>query len=421
MKIKLIYPRWPKLKNQPEFHLPPHGPVVLAAALPKETEIDFCDENVQKLEFGLDYDMIFVSCMLSCQLPRGFEIMDAYRELGKIVIAGGIAVALHAEEVQQHATSVFLGEAEGRIDRVLEDYELNQLKPVYDFMRDLPDIAGVGAARRSILDHERYNFRGVQMVDLVHASRGCRYNCFPCCVGFLGGRQFRARPIDKVIEEVAGIDNQRLFFVDNTFAHNKQWLRDLFTELAPLKKKWISHPIMDDPEIMDLAAAAGCWYVYQAVINTDPRIAGRITRLKERGIGVEGTIILGTDDHDEQAIKELVDFLLALDLNLAEFTVLTPFQHTPIRQTLQSQGRILHSDWSRYTCDQTVFQPAKLTPEKLDELYQYAWDTFYADCSMEVRMAQLYMKVIEREKGDGTYRRTRLRREKWTHSAGGVA
>lgn len=415
MKIKLIYPRWPKLKNQPEFHLPPHGPVVLAAALPEETEIDFCDENVQTLTYDLDYDMIFVSCMLSCQLPRGKQIMDQYRQLGKPVIAGGIAVALHADELQPHATSVFLGEAEGHIDCVLNDFANGCLKPVYDFMGQLPDIATVGTARRNILNHERYNFRGVQMVDLVHASRGCRYNCFPCCVGYLGGRQFRARPIDKVIEEVASIDNPRLFFVDNTFAHDKQWLKELFTELAPLKKKWISHPIMDDPEIMDLAAKAGCWYVYQAVINTDARIAGRIKSLKERGIGVEGTIILGTDDHDEKAIKELVDFLLDLDMDLAEFTVLTPFQHTPIRQSLVEQGRILHSDWQRYTCDQTVFQPARLSPEKLDELYQYAWDTFYADCSLEVRMAKLYMSVIEREKNDGTYRRPRLRRQKWAH------
>jgi len=38
------------------------------------------------------------------------------------------------------------------------------------------------------------HYRGVQMVDLVHASRGCRFNCFPCCVRYLGGRSFRPRP-----------------------------------------------------------------------------------------------------------------------------------------------------------------------------------------------------------------------------------
>jgi len=417
MIIRLIYPYWPKLRNQPEFHLPPHGPVVFAATLPDSVEVDFIDENVQEVDFSDRCDLVCISCMLTCQMPRAFQIADRFREMGKKVIFGGIGTSLHAQEVLPHADSVFLGEAEGRIEAVLRDFEQDRLQPVYDYQHDLPDTRLIGRARRSILARERYNFRGVQMVDLVHASRGCRFNCFPCCAPFLGGQCLRTRPIDKVVDEVASIDNSRLFFVDNSFAQDDQWQKDLFRALAPLKKKWISHPIKDDDETLELAAAAGCWYVYQAIINTSPVIARRIKRLKDCGIGVEGTIILGTDDHDEDAIHRLVDFLLELDLDLAEFTVMTPFPHTPIRAELEQQGRILSDDWIRYTCDQTVFQPAKLSPEKLDELFQYAWDTFYADCSVEVRMAKLYVKVIEREKADGTYRRVSLNRRAWNRGA----
>ncbi len=46
--------------------------------------------------------------------------------------------------------------------------------------------------------------KGVQMVDLVHASRGCRFNCYPCAVAYLGGREFRPRPVDRAIAEMAG-------------------------------------------------------------------------------------------------------------------------------------------------------------------------------------------------------------------------
>jgi len=49
VKIKLIYPKWPKLPHQSEFNLPPHGPVCFAAALPENIDIDFCDENVEPL------------------------------------------------------------------------------------------------------------------------------------------------------------------------------------------------------------------------------------------------------------------------------------------------------------------------------------------------------------------------------------
>ena len=40
MKLKLIYPRWPKLPNQPVFNLPPVGPTVFAAALPEDVEVE---------------------------------------------------------------------------------------------------------------------------------------------------------------------------------------------------------------------------------------------------------------------------------------------------------------------------------------------------------------------------------------------
>ncbi len=36
MKMTIIYPTWPKLEGQTEFHLPPHGPVVFAAQVPPE-------------------------------------------------------------------------------------------------------------------------------------------------------------------------------------------------------------------------------------------------------------------------------------------------------------------------------------------------------------------------------------------------
>jgi radical SAM superfamily enzyme YgiQ (UPF0313 family) len=351
--------------------------------------------------------------MLTCQIKRGWEIADRFRARGVPVIFGGIGTMIHAEETKEHADSVFLGEAEGRFGQVLQDLMNKSLKPVYDFQWNFPNMNLVGPARRNILNRELYNYRGVQMVDLIHASRGCRYNCFCCCTPYLGGREFRPRPIDDVVREVAAIDNNRLFFVDNSLAQNDQWEKDLFRALIPLKKKWVSHPIKDDDEILDLAAEAGCWYVYQAIFDTSDYIRNRVKRLQDRGIGVEGTIILGMDEQDEDDIKRLVDFLLEIKLDLAEFTILTPFPHTPVRDALQKEGRILSNDWNRYTGGEVVYQPAKMSPSKLQDLYYYAWDTFYQETSQNLRMAKLFMKVIEKEKADGTYRGAALRQRKW--------
>jgi len=405
MKVKIIYAKWRKLNYQPEFFLPPHGPVVLAACFPDYVDLSFTDENVEEIDWSENADLICMSVMLTCQIPRAWEIADKFRAMGKKVVFGGIATQLHAQETLEHADAVFLGEAEGRMELVLKDFNDNNLKKVYNYHNNFPDINLVGIARREILNRELYNFRGVQMVDLVHASRGCKFNCFPCCTPYLGGCKFRPRPIHKFIEELESVDNNRFFIVDNSLAQDDQWEKDLFKEMIPLKKKWVSHPIKDDDEILDLAAEAGAWYVYQAIFDTSDYIRKRVKRLKERGIGVEGTIILGMDNHDEEYIKRLIDFLLEIDLDLAEFTVMTPLPHSPIRASFEADGRILHNDWSKYSCDKTVFKPKLMSVEKLDQMYHYAWNTFYKNCSKEIQMAKLYLDVIKREKKDGTYKR----------------
>ncbi|MFV0436047.1 MAG: B12-binding domain-containing radical SAM protein [Desulfopila sp.] len=404
MKFKLIYPKWSKLARQTEFHLPPHGPVVFAASLPETVEVHFTDENLETIDFDEEVDLVGISMMLTVQVKRGWAIADIYRRKGVKVIFGGIATMLHAEETMAHADAVFLGEAEGRMEEVLNDFHRGALKPCYNHLDNPPDIARVGPARRDILNRRLYNHKGVQMVDLVHASRGCRFHCYPCAVAYLGGRRFRPRPVERTIAEMAAIDNNRLFIVDNSLAQDTRWEMELFKEMIPLKKKWCCHPIEDRPEVLDLAAQAGAWYVYQAVFDVSDTIRERIRRYHDHGIGVEGTILLGLDHHTEDEIKRLIDFLLEIELDLAEFTVLAPFPHTRAFTELQQQGRILSYDWDRYGADQVVYQPKHMSPERLTELLDLAWDTFYRDESQKIKMAKLFQQVVRKEMADSSFR-----------------
>jgi radical SAM superfamily enzyme YgiQ (UPF0313 family) len=404
MKFKLIYPKWSKLARQTEFHLPPHGPVVFAASLPDDVAVEFIDENLESIDFDEPVDFVGISMMLTVQIKRGWEIADTYRQKGIKVILGGIATMLHAEETMAHADAVFLGESEDKMEGVFADFRKGQLQKVYNFMEDRPPIETVGTARRDILKRDLYNYRGIQMVDLVHASRGCRFHCYPCAVAYLGGKKFRPRPVEKAVEEMASIDNNRLFLVDNSLAQNTQWEMDLFREMIPLKKNWCSHPIEDKPEVLDLAAQAGAWYVYQAVFDTSDLIRNRIQRYHDHGIGVEGTILLGLDHHSEDFIKRLVDFLLEIDLDLAEFTVLTPFPHTKAYDDLKNQDRIFSYDWNDYSADKVVYHPKQMSAAKLQEMLHYAWDTFYQDESKELKMFNLFQRVIQKEMANNTFR-----------------
>ena len=400
----LIYPRWFKIPEQTEFHLPPHGPVCVAAAIPESYSLTFIDENIDAVHFDEECDLVLISMMLTCQLPRGIEIAKTFRKRGITTIAGGISTMLHAAEIGRYVDSVFLGEVENnRLAQTLEDHAQGKLAPCYDYFHKPPPIGSVGTARRSILNRQKYVYRGVPMVDLAHASRGCKFNCFPCCTGYLGGKVFRPRPIEKVVEELSAIENNRIFLVDNSLAQDKAWLLELFNALIPLKKKWISHPILDDDDVLAKAAEAGCWYVYQAVFDTSDHIRNRIKRLQEFGIGVEAAVLLGTDNQSVDYIKGLIDFLLEIDVDMAEFSILTPFPHTPAAERYEKQGRILHYDWARYTTAEVVFQPKQMNINELQEMYHYAWKMFYNDSPQPQRMSRLFFKVLEKELADGTF------------------
>ena len=174
--------------------------------------------------------------------------------------------------------------------------------------------------------------------------------------------------------------------------------------MIPLKKKWCCHPIEDDDKVLDLAAQAGAWFVYQAIFDSSDFIRDRIKRYHDYGIAVEGSILLGLDYHTEDYIKKLVDFLLEVELDMAEFTVLTPFPHTRTFDDLHNAGRIFSYDWNDYTCGKVVFQPQLMAPEKLQEMYYYAWDKFYEDEPQNYKMFKLLKHVMEKEKTDNTYK-----------------
>jgi len=146
MKFKLIYPKWEKLEKQTHFTLPPHGPIVFAAALPDYVDVEFIDENIQEIDFDQAVDFVGISVMLTAQIKRGWEIADKFHEKGIKVIFGGIATMLHAEETQLHADSVFLGEAGwNRYLRILKTANCKKFMTICKIFRQLKASGQQGA------------------------------------------------------------------------------------------------------------------------------------------------------------------------------------------------------------------------------------------------------------------------------------
>jgi radical SAM superfamily enzyme YgiQ (UPF0313 family) len=394
MKFLIIAPSWPKLAGQTEFNLPSLGPIQAAACVPEGIDVEVVNENVQDIDFNSDHDLIGLSTLLSCQAPRAYQIAEEFKKRGKSVVMGGLHAALCPDEAAQHVDAVVIGEGEGLIPLMLEDFQAGRLQKTYS-RTDFPDIAQLPQPRRDLYNKEaHYSYKGLEMVDLVQTSRGCRFNCYPCCVPYLGGRRHRIRPWAHVADDLEHC-HKLVFIVDNSIEQNKQYEEQLFRNLKDAGKRWISHPISPKPKLLKLAQESGCWYVYHAIFNISDKIKDRIKMYHDHGIGVEGTILLGLDNHDEDFVLRLIDFLLTIDLDLAEFTVLTPFPHTQAGEQLEAEGRIFDRDWNHYNAGTVVYQPRLMTPDRLQELYHLAWDSFYGRESQNWRMSKLFMNVIK--------------------------
>src|SRR5450631_2479016 len=88
----------------------------------------------------------------SNQFPHAVDLARRFRALGLQVAIGGFHVsgclAMLPEmpddmkQAQALGVSLFAGEAEGRFEMVLKDAYAGALKPLYNFMNDLPGIEG---------------------------------------------------------------------------------------------------------------------------------------------------------------------------------------------------------------------------------------------------------------------------------------
>jgi len=117
-------------------------------------------------------------------------------------------------------------------------------------------------------------------------------------------------------------------------------------------------------------------------INKPEKYLKAIERIHSYEISILGSFVFGFDSDEQEVFKNTVDFAKEAKLELAQFSVLTPFPGTALYSKLKAEGRILHHDWSKYYQGDACFQPANMSPEELKKRQKWAWDTFYTNFSI---------------------------------------
>src|SRR6266568_6325313 len=132
MKLLLISPGWPRgrLWGELGFKFPSLSLAAIAAITPPHWEVAFCDESMEKIDFGADADLVAITAMTP-QAPRAYEIAAAFRARGTKVVMGGFHASNLPDEALQHLDAVVVGEGETVWPRLLADFERQALERLY--------------------------------------------------------------------------------------------------------------------------------------------------------------------------------------------------------------------------------------------------------------------------------------------------
>jgi len=356
----------------------------VAALFPRDTEIRIINDNLDGIDFDGKVDLVGITT-ITATAPRAYEIADRFRSKGVPVILGGIHSSALPEEAALHADAVVLGEAEGVMKDLINDFRDGKLKKFYR-SSNRPSLANLPLPRKDLLVGNRY----YKEMDLIQTTRGCPFSCEFCSVSNFFGKTYRVRPIADVIKEIKQSKRRTLrFFVDDNIAGYPAYAKKLFKALIPLKIKWFGQAsviISRDDELLKLAAQSGCLSLYIGFESLSPaslKQVGKgvnllqdyktaIRKMHDSGIGIIGAFIFGFDSDDMGVFEETVDFIEKNQIELASFAILTPLPGTVLYKKMEEQGRIINHDWSKYTCGEVVFRPKLLTVEQLQNGYYWA-------------------------------------------------
>jgi radical SAM superfamily enzyme YgiQ (UPF0313 family) len=138
-------------------------------------------------------------------------------------------------------------------------------------------------------------------------------------------------------------------------------------------------------------ADAGCDTLYIGFESINPKtlaaynkkqdvkgIVDCIRKVKEHGIHIHGMFVLGADTDDKTTIKETADFAIKLGIDTVQFVILTPLPGTPFFEEMKRDGRLLHTDWSKYDAHHVVFKPNLIDPVTLQIETIKAMGKFYS-------------------------------------------
>lgn len=370
----------------------------LAALTPDDlnAQITIQDEGVGPLDLDFEADVVGISAITGTS-QRAYDIADRLRARGQCVVLGGVHPTLLPEEATEHADAVVCGYAEESWPRLLRDFSEGNLKPRYAFPTG-KELSRIPPARRDMLDRKKY-----ATINSIEATRGCPHKCEFCVVPTAWSGIYARRPVEEVIAELETFEGKHALFIDLSPVEDVRYAKSLYRAMVPLGLRWVglaTTRLAEDKELLRLAAESGCRGVLigfesisQSTLNSTSKgfhcahdYAEYVRRLHDHGIGIQGCFVYGFDNEDASVFEKTVEFVDRVKIDLPRYAVATPFPGTPLFRRLEAEGRLLHKQWSLYDVEHVVFEPKRMSPERLQEGLHWSWEQSYSWGSLARRI-----------------------------------
>jgi Radical SAM superfamily len=362
-----------------------------------------------------------IVCMVgvqSNQFPRALDLARPLLKAGVAVAIGGFHVsgclAMLSEmppdlvAALDLGVTLFAGEAENRLEDLLRDAASKRLKPVYNFMNDLPSIR---SAPTPLMPRARID-RTIGHWTTFDAGRGCPFQCSFCTIINVQGRKSRHRSPDDIEAIIRANHAQgitRFFITDDNFARNKEW-EPIFDRIIALRERagidirlmiqvdTLCHKISN---FVEKAARAGVKRVFIGMesINPEALIAAKkrqnkiteyrrlLLAWKQVGVITYAGYILGFPSDTPESIRNDIEIIKnELPIDIMEFFILTPLPGSEDHQVLWKKGVWMDPDMNKYDSEHVVTAHARMTKEDWERTYLDAWRSYYTPAHVETIM-----------------------------------
>ncbi len=355
------------------------------------------------------FGMVGLVGVQSNQFPRTLDIARPLRAAGIQVMIGGFHVSgclamLDGMQADLQAAldlgvSLFAGEAEGRMDRVLQDAAAGQLAPLYNHLDDLPALedARTPYLPRTVIGRTANHHASFD------AGRGCPFQCSFCTIINVQGRKSRRRSpddVERLIREHWAEGVRRFFITDDNFARNKDW-EAIFDRIIQIRERdrikirliiqvdTLCHKL---PNFIEKAARAGVTRVFIGLENINPtnlqhakKRQNRITEYrrmllawKKHGVITYAGYILGFPADTPDSVKRDIEIIKReLPVDILEFFCLTPLPGSEDHKVLTQKGAWMDPDMNKYDLEHVVADHPQMSRATWAEVYASAWETYY--------------------------------------------